>query len=202
MTFVVRKIQFRYRHVLRQKGIVLVLSLLMLVSLTILGVSAVTSSLLQNKMAISMESQSLAFDAAEAAIAAVAFESEDMILLGEDVLTDPLSQARQGNQLDPEATDLSCFDETNWTERTLTESGLTSGSNHTVSGNYNAQPEVQSWSKTAFVTEHSCLGSSNVQGGSNISCHIFLIRGCGKLDTSSYAVANTLNASTFAPAAE
>jgi type IV pilus assembly protein PilX len=186
----------------RQQGLVLVLSLLMLVSLTILGVSAVTSSLLQNKMAVSMETQSLAFDAAEAAIAAVAFESEDATLLSEDVLTDPLSQARQGNQLDPEATDLSCFDDENWTDRTLTEDGLTAGSNHTVDGNYNAQPEVQSWSKTAFVTEQSCLGSSNVQGGANISCHIFLIRGCGQMSGGSYAVANTLNASTFAPAAE
>ena len=208
MSYVIRKIKVARnikltdRLLMKQKGVVLVLSLLMLVSLTILGVSAVTSSLLQTKMAVSMESQSLAFDAAEAAIAAVAFESEDVVLLGEDVLTDPLSQARQGNQLDPEVTDLSCFDEINWTERTLTESGLTTGSNHTVSGNYNAQPEVRSWSKTAFVTEHSCLGSSNVQGGSNISCHIFLIRGCGNIDSSSYAVANTLNASTFAPAAE
>jgi type IV pilus assembly protein PilX len=192
----------RLANTRRQRGVVLVLSLLMLVSLTILGVSAVTSSLMQNKMAVSMESQSLAFDAAEAAIAAVAFESEDQVLLGADVLTDPLSQARQGNQLDPDATDLSCFDNSNWTGRTLTESGLTAGSNHTVAGNYNAQPEVQSWSRTAFVTEQSCLGSSNVQGGSNISCHIFLIRGCGQLSGSSYAVANTLNASTFAPAAD
>lgn len=187
---------------LKQRGVVLVMALLMLVSLTILGVSAVTSSLLQNKMAVSMESQSLAFDAAEAAIAAVAFESEDQILLGANVLNDPLSQARQGNQLNPQATSLSCYDDQNWTGRTLTEGGLTAGATHTVAGNYNASPQVRSWSRTAFVTEQACLGSSNVQGGSNISCHVFLIRGCGQLTGSSYAVANTLNASTFAPAAE
>lgn len=186
----------------KQKGVVLVISLLMLVSLTILGVSAVTSSLLQNKMAASMESQSLAFDAAEAAIAAVAFESEDQILLGNNVLTDPLSQARQGNQLDPQATNLSCYDNATWTGRSLTENGLTAGVNHTIAGNYNTQPEVQSWSRTAFVREESCLGSSNVQGAGNISCHVFLIRGCGQLSSGSYAVANTLKASTFAPAAD
>lgn len=186
----------------KQQGVVLVMALLMLVSLTILGVSAVTSSLMQNKMAVSMESQSLAFDAAEAAIAAVAFESEDQILLGANVLNDPLSQARQGNQLNPQATSLSCYDNQNWTGRTLTEGGLTAGSTHTVAGSYNSTPQVQSWSRTAFVTEQACLGSSNVQGGSNISCHVFLIRGCGQLSGSSYAVANTLNASTFAPAAE
>ena len=134
-----------------QKGIVLVIALLMLVSLTILGTAAVTSGLFQSRMAVSMETQSLAFDAAEAAIAAVAFESEDSVLLEDDALTDPLSEARQGNQLDPSITDLSCFDDENWTERTLTESGLTTGTTHTTSGNYNTNPTVTSWSKTAFV---------------------------------------------------
>ena len=190
------------RPLQKQQGVVLVISLLMLVSLTVLGVSAVSSSLLQNKMAISMESQSLAFDAAESAIAAVAFESEDQILLGNVVLTDPLSQARQGNQLNPQANTLSCYDNLTWTGRTLTENGLTAGANHTVAGNYNSVPEVRSWSRTAFVREQACLGSSNVQGGGSLSCHVFLIRGCGQLQGSSFAVANTLNASTFAPAAE
>ena len=185
-----------------QNGVVLIIALLMLVSLTVLGVSAVSSSLLQSRMAVSMESQSLAFDAAEAAIAAVAFESEDQVLLSNDVLTDPLSQARQGNQLNPQANNISCYDTDTWTGRTLTENGLSQGVNHTASGNYKSNPQVRSWSRTAFVTERACLGSSNVQGSGNISCHIFLIRGCGQMSGSSYTVANTLNASTFAPAAE
>lgn len=186
----------------RQQGLALVIALLMLVSLTILGVTAVSSSLLQSKMAVSMQSQSLAFDAAEAAIAAVAFESEDDVLLAGAVLTDPISQARQGNTLNPTATDLSCYDNENWTNRILTEDGLTAGATHTAAGNYNENPAVDSWSRTAFVTEQACLGSSNVQGGGNISCHIFLIRGCGQREGSSYAVANTLTASTFAPSTE
>lgn len=189
-------------NIARQAGVVLIIALLMLVSLTILGVTAVSSSLLQTKMAVSIESQSLAFDAAEAAIAAVAFESEDDLLLAEDILTDPVSQARQGTDLDPATDTLSCFDEENWTNRILTVDGLSSGENHTTAGNYNDNPAVESWSRTAFVTEQACLGSSNVQGGGNISCHIFLIRGCGQLEGSSYVVANTLTASTFAPSTE
>jgi type IV pilus assembly protein PilX len=39
----------------KQNGLVLVLSLLVLVSVTILGVSAVSSGLLQSKMATSMD---------------------------------------------------------------------------------------------------------------------------------------------------
>lgn len=186
----------------KHRGVALVVALLMLVSLTILGVTAVTSSLLQSKMAVSMESQNMAFDAAEAAIAGVAFESEDAVLLGEDVLTDPISQARQGTEFEPNTTDMSCFDSENWTNRILTEEGLTKGQNHTTTGNYKSTPAVESWSRTAFVTEQSCLGSSNVQGGGNISCHVFIIRGCGQLSGARYAVANTLMASTFAPATE
>lgn len=191
-----------FQIIQRNNGMVLVFALLILVSLTVLGVTAVTSSLLQNKMAVSMQSRAYAFDAAEAAIAAVAFESLDSVLLSADVLTDPLSQARQGNQLNPDVTAISCYAADVWTERTLTEAGLTSGANHVASGNYQNNPQVSSWSKTAFIQEQPCLGSSNVTGGTNISCHMFLIRGCGKLSDSNYAVANTLTASTFAPATE
>ena len=78
----------------------MVFALLVLMSLTILGVSSVSSSLLQNKMAISMEKQSIAFDAAEAAIAGVVFESEDETLLTDPDVLDPLSEARQGATID------------------------------------------------------------------------------------------------------
>lgn len=56
---------------MKQRGLVMVFALLVLLSLTILGVSAVTSSLSQSKMAMSMQQTGLAFDAAEAAIAGV-----------------------------------------------------------------------------------------------------------------------------------
>lgn len=186
----------------KQTGLVMVLALLVLMTLTILGTTSVTSSLLQSKMAISLESQSLAFDAAEAAIAGVAFESEDTVLLGSSTLVDPLSEARQGAAIDLADQDLSCYNDESWVNRTITESGLATGVNQTLSGAYNSTPEVSSWSRTAFIKELACKGSSNVVGGSNINCHVFIIRGCGKLTTSSYAVANTLTATTFAPASQ
>ena len=84
----------------KNSGMVMVFSLLILMSLTILGVSSVSSSLMQSKMATSMEKRSLSFDAAESAIAAVMFESEDEELLSNIALDDPLSAARGGNLLD------------------------------------------------------------------------------------------------------
>ncbi len=187
---------------MKQQGLVMVFALLVLLSLTILGVASVSSGLMQNKMATSMEKRLLAFDAAEAAIAGVVFESEDEVLLSDDTQLDPLSEARQGNQLDLTVTDLSCFNTTDWTNRAVTTSGLTTGSINNASGNYLSQPKVNSWSRTAYIQENACLGSSNVIGGSNIRCHIFMIKGCGQVEGSSYAVANSQVVSVFGPSSE
>ncbi len=187
---------------MRQQGMVLVLALLVLVSLTILGVSAVSSSLTQSKMAVSMQQTGLAFDAAEAALAGVFFESEDEVLLADATKTDPLSEARQGNQFDPQADTMSCFDDANWTNRQLTKDGLTIGSRHVAAGSYQTEPTTTSWSRTAFVREQACRGSSNVIGGSNINCHVFIIRGCGQVAGRANVVANSLSVSVFAPASQ
>lgn len=187
---------------MRQQGIVLVLALLVLVSLTILGISAVSSSLVQSKMAMSMQESGMAFDAAEAAIAGVFFESEDEVLLADDLLTDPLSEARQGNIFNPAADTMSCSEDAQWTNRTMTGGGLTTGTRHVTDGDYQNQPKVESWSRTAFVREQACRGSSNVIGGSNINCHVFIIRGCGHVEDKSSVVANTLGAAVFAPASQ
>lgn len=184
---------------MKQQGLVMVFALLVLMSLTILGVSSVSSSLLQNKMAVSLEKHSLAFDAAEAAIAGVVFESEDEDLLA-SALTDPLSEARQAPEIDLTVQSLSCFEDQTWTNRTMTKSGLVTGENHDAEGVYDDVPKINSWSRTAFVREKTCLGSSNVIGGSNISCHVFMVKGCGQLSGSGFVIANTLNASVFAPA--
>lgn len=187
---------------MRQQGLVMVFALLVLMSLTVLGVASVSSSLLQNKMAVSMERHSLAFDAAEAAIAGVVFESEDEQLLTDPDLLDPLSEARQGVVIDLANQTPSCLDAGNWTNRTLTSGGLTTGTRHIAAGKFKDNPGLSSWSRTAFVREQACLGSSNVIGGSNISCHVFVVRGCGQLEGSGFIVANTLNAAVFAPASE
>lgn len=187
---------------MRQQGLVMVFALLVLMSLTIIGVASVSSGLMQSKMAQSMERSSLAFDAAEAAIAGVMFESEDEVLLANDNLTDPLSEARQGTVLDPGVNQLSCYNENDWTNRQMTSSGLEVGKRHIASGSFQSNPPINSWSRTAFVREQACRGSSNVIGGSNISCHVFVVRGCGQMENGSYAVANSLTASVYAPASE
>jgi len=184
---------------MKQQGLVLVFSLLVLMSLTILGVSSVTSGLMQNKMASSIERESLAFDAAEAAISGVIFEAEDPVILANDALFDPLSEAMQGVPVVLANGDISCFAAANWTSRWLTSAGAVPGSRHVTAGAYNATPQINSWSKTAYVTQQACIGSSNVIGGSNISCQIFVVRGCGQLSGNALAAANTLNVSVFAP---
>ncbi|NDW14402.1 pilus assembly protein PilZ [Alteromonas genovensis] len=187
---------------MKQRGLVMVFALLVLLSITVLGVSAVTSSLSQSKMAMSMQQSGLAFDAAESAIAGVFFESEDEVLLADDTLTDPLSEARQGTIFDPNADEMSCFDEGDWTDRHMTAGGLTTGSRHVTSGSYQSSMSTKSWSRTAFIREQACRGSSNVIGGSNVNCHVFIIRGCGKVSGKPSVVANSLAASVFGPASQ
>jgi len=185
----------------RQQGLVLVLSLLVLVSVTILGVSAVSSGLLQSKMSVSMQQSGLAFDAAEAALSGVLFEAEDELLLA-SANVDPLTEARQGVRYDPTIQDMSCHDEENWATRRLTSNGLNKNTQHTATGKYHTIPATESWSRTAFVREQACRGSSNVIGGNSINCHVFVIRGCGRVSGKSSITANTMTASVFAPATQ
>lgn len=189
------------KAVTHQQGMVLVLALLVLLSLTILGVSAVSSSLSQNKMAVSMQRSGMAFDAAEAALAGVFFEAEDEVLLTDDTKKDPLTEARQGTQFDPDNDTMSCFDN-GWTARNVTTAVLSPGTEHTNSGNYQSDMRTQSWSRTAFIREQACRGSSNVIGGSNVNCHVFVVRGCGKVSERSTVVANTVTAAVMAPASQ
>eukprot|EP00919_Chromeraceae_sp_WS-2016_P061646 GHVR01146173.1.p1 GENE.GHVR01146173.1~~GHVR01146173.1.p1 ORF type:complete len:188 (+),score=22.83 GHVR01146173.1:285-848(+) len=184
-----------------QQGVVMVFALLVLMSLTILGVASVSSGMLQTKMAASLERKSFAFDAAEAALAGVVYESEDESLLANPLKTDPLSEARQLDALDLANDELSCFDNDR-TDRFITNDGLTRGKMHTTTGSFRTNPATTSWSKSVFVREEACRGSSNVIGGSNISCHVFMVRGCGKTAGSNYAVANTMSAAVFAPASK
>ncbi|MFW8592389.1 PilX N-terminal domain-containing pilus assembly protein [Glaciecola sp. 2405UD65-10] len=182
-----------------QQGLVLVFALLVLLSITVLGVSSVSSSILQGKMASSIERKSISFDAAEAAIAGVVFESEDESVLTDPALTDPLSEARQNPAIDLDIEKLSCFDN-NRIDRTMTKNGAVFGQQQNGAVKFSENPEVNSWSRTAFVQEQACRGSSNVIGGSNINCHVFIVRGCGQTAGSKYVVANTLTAAVFAPA--
>lgn len=181
-----------------QPGFAMVFALLALASLTILGVASVSSSMLQTKMAASLERKSAAFNAAEAALAGVIYESEDQMLLAQPLNIDPLSEARQVNPSGLANEEMSCFD-SNPVVRFVTSNGMTRGKMHITKGVFGAYPETNSWSKSAFVREQACRGSSQVIGGSNITCHVFLVRGCGQIVGSNYAIANTMLASVFAP---
>ncbi len=97
---------------------------------------------------------------------------------------------------------MSCFDEGEWTDRYMTEGGLSTGDRHVVNGTYQSAASSKSWSRTAFIREQACRGSSNVIGGSNVNCHVFIIRGCGKVAGKSSVVANSLAASVFGPASQ
>lgn len=187
---------------MKQDGLVMVFALLVLMSITVLGVASVSSSLLQNKMASSLQTQTMAFDAAEAAIAGVIFESQDEILLNSPLLDDPLSDARQSVAIDLQNQQLSCLDDVTWTNRQVTSAGLVAGSQQTANGAYASRPPVDSWSRTAYVREQACRGSSNVIGGSHITCHVFIIKGCGQQQGSPLIVANSLTAAVFAPASQ
>jgi type IV pilus assembly protein PilX len=186
----------------RQNGVVLVFALLMLLCITILGVTAVSSSLMQGKMSTSMQLNGLAFDAAEAAIAGVIFESEDEVVLTDDDIDDALTEARQGNVLDPSLDDLACTDDTSWTNRQVTSAGLSAGEIQSLTGDFHSTPSVQSWSRTAFIREQACKGSSNTIGSSSLKCHVFVIRGCGQVENKSSITANTLTVAVFGPSSD
>ena len=67
------------------------------------------------------------------------FESEDETLLTDATKTDPLSEARQGNIFDPTVDTMSCFDEGEWTDRYMTEGGLSIGDRHITDGTYQSE---------------------------------------------------------------
>ena len=186
---------------MKQREVALAFSLLVLLTLTLLGVTAVTSSVLQLQMSSVTANRALAFGAAEAAIAGVLFESEDSLVLTDPLLTDPFTEARQMTAIDLATQSLSCFDDANWVSRRVTQAGLVAGALHTNAGAYTADPEIHSWSKTAYVGTGSCLGSSNVIAAGRLQCQLFVIRGCGQLSNSKFAVANTLMAAVIAPTA-
>lgn len=186
----------------KQRGMIMIFALVVLLSLTLLGVAALSSGTLQQKMALNTQQQALMFNAAEAALAGVMFESEDETLLSDANVLDPISEARQQSALNPTLTQLSCFVEQGFIERTVTSQGFVTGAQQISTGAQDSQARMQSWSRTAFVREQACRGSSNVIGGSNISCHVFVVRGCGQLNNNDFAVANTMTVSVFAPVSQ
>lgn len=180
-----------------QRGVVLIFALLVLLSLTLMGVASVSSSMIQHKMAYAMEQQLLAFNAAESALAATISQSADKAVLLDNSMIDPLSEAGKIEAIDLNVDALRCFSDQGYVSRTLTQNGLQTEKHHITNGQYDRQSRLNSWSLSAFVQARACRGSSSVMGSADIQCHIFLIRGCGQIKDNQYAVANTLSVSVM-----
>lgn len=186
----------------QQCGIVMIFALLMLLCLTILGVASVSSSLLQTKMASSQEQQFLAFNAAEGALSEVLFEMEEQLELSTTSLLNPLLEARKISELVPSVTGLSCFVKDGFIQSNVTSAGPNFAERHTTLAQSDSQYRLTRWSRIAYVQEQTCRGSSNVIGANKISCHMFVVRGCGQLENSPFAVANSMTVSVFAPTSQ
>lgn len=76
----------KHIHPIKQKGSVLILSLIILVVLTIIGVSSMNSTSLQEKMAGNFRDREIAFQSAEMALA-----------FAEDYVNDNINSANLGN---------------------------------------------------------------------------------------------------------
>jgi len=180
----------------------MIFALLMLLCLTILGVASVSSSLLQTKMASSQEQQFLAFNAAEGALSEVLFEMEEQLELSTTSLLNPLLEARKISELVPSVTGLSCFVKDGFIQSNVTSAGPNFAERHTTLAQSHSQYRLTRWSRIAYVQEQTCRGSSNVIGANKISCHMFVVRGCGQLENSPFAVANSMTVSVFAPTSQ
>ena len=198
-----------------QKGVALVISLVLLTSMTIVGVSAVSSGVMQTKMATNQNSMSVAMDAADAAIEGLVHEGSSMALrsgLVDDgagnVLIDVLTEARNAgqvsvnNMLDFSAVP-SCDQATlaAWAERGVSASGLSDDSIHSMSAALSSNPEAWAWSKSGFVGLKNLTDPSSGMVSSIVDTdgvrnrtlfEVFAIKGCGHVTGSSVNAANTL----------
>lgn len=193
----------------KQKGIALIIALVLLTSMTVVGVSAISSGLMQTKMANNQNMLSMAFDAAEASIEGVIQEGSSLTLrdgvaLGGDV--DALTQARNDgqvgvdNQMDMNA--MPTCDEiagADWSERTVNAAGLQEDQVHNGAGELMNVPPINAWSKTAFVGQsnitdpESGLVSSIVDtdGARNrTELEVFVVKGCGHVEGSAVNATN------------
>lgn len=176
-------------------------SLSVLVVLTILGITAVATGVLQQKMTSNFSQSALSFEAAEVALEGVIFESNDPLRYIDG--DDPLSEARMSAVIDRENdAPLSCNDSEVWIERTVTKDGLQAGQSHVGNESLFEEPETKAWSRTAFYRETACLGSSVVMGHAKVSCHNFMAQGCGQVAQGPIITANSMSLSVMAPGGE
>ncbi|MCM2680609.1 PilX N-terminal domain-containing pilus assembly protein [Echinimonas agarilytica] len=183
------------RPIHTQSGAALVVSLVILLVLTLTGVLALNRSTMQQKMATLFDASGMAFDAAEVAIDGVVFEQEDVTL---DANLRVLTIAQGAASFDPEIDSMECHD-ANWTSRTMTSSGMTKGAVHSGTGSLHADPELNSWSKVAYVGEGLRVPAG---WGFNQGFHYFQVRGCGHVAGERTTTANELQIYLLGPKSE
>ncbi|MBW8191883.1 hypothetical protein K0504_12625 [Neiella marina] len=179
----------------KQSGAALVVSLVVLVVLTLTAVMAMNRTSIQQKMATMFDASGMAFDAAEVAIDGVVFEQEDVTL---DADQRVLTIAQANPEFDPSTDVMACHDG-NWTERTVTNSGLSKGQVHSGTAALHSDPEVKSWSKVAYVGEGLRVPSG---WGFSQGFHYFQVRGCGHVANERMTTANTQQIYMLGPKSE
>ena len=198
-----------------QRGVALVISLVLLISMTVVGVAAVSSGVMQTKMAANQNTLSLAQDAADAAVEGIVHESSSLALRSGQVddgvgntLRDVLTEARNAGQLSQNNTlDFSTVPTCDastlaaWMERGVTSSGLADDAVHTMSAPLATTPEIWAWSKSGFLglknltDPTSGLVSSIVDtdGVRNRTLlEVFVVKGCGHVTGTAINAANIL----------
>lgn len=137
---------------LRQRGTVLIVSLLILLVMTIIGVSAVSTTSLEEKMASSFQQVEVAFQAAESTINAV-FQDGTPGSQGYDGTSDPLVDA------------VSAGVGAVTTTRTF----------NMDPNNYQANTTVTGTATISYSGETAAPGYSMKVGGGGIADHIFTV---------------------------
>lgn len=198
-----------------QKGIALVIALVLLTSMTIVGVSAIQSGLMQTKMATNQNTISIASDAAETAVEGILHEGSSLTLRAgtalddsgnplSDVLTDARNSGQVGNATQMDMSTMPSCDQLAdalWLERGVSNNGL--ASDQVLSrGNValNSNPEVWAWSKSAFlglknITDPTTGMVSSIvdtDGTRNRTLlEVFVVKGCGHVTGTAVNVGNT-----------
>lgn len=197
----------------KQKGIALIIALVLLTSMTVVGVSSISSGLMQTKMANNQNMLSMAFDAAEASVEGIIHEGGSLTLRDGGAVDadgnprfDALTQARMngqvGNAGELDMNAMPTCDElagANWSERTVNAAGLQNDQIHDGLGAMMDVPPINAWSKSAFVGRRnltdpdSGLVSSIVDtdGARNkMELEVFVVKGCGHVEGSAVNATN------------
>lgn len=188
----------------KQAGMALVVSLIFLVILTILGVTAVSRGTTQTKMATIRDIRSMQFEGAEASIEGVIHEQENPDMTAADKV---LSQARGDTVYDPASPGgnvLECFNSGRGRARYVTSDGLAGDNAFTTIKTMAANPGLDAWSRTVFIGEDPYLGLSGEAEtvDSDIALHAFIVRGCGHVEVNPVATANSVVVSARGPRSE